>query len=79
MKQYGTGMMSVRGEPDYVDQVPRRLEYEKTHPNTEILYMGPYWQAILREEDGDGMTVITRTHLRHLLDKLEALDEETGP
>lgn len=68
-------MMMVRGEPDYVDQVPRRQSYEKTHPNTEILYVGPYWQAILREE-GDGMTVITRTHLRHLMDKLESLDEE---
>ncbi len=66
--------MMVRGEPEYADQVPRRLEYEKAHPNVEILYLGPYWQAIIRE--GDGQTIITRIHLRDLLDKLEALDQE---
>jgi hypothetical protein len=43
-------MMTVRGEPDDVAQVPRRLAYEKTHPKTEIIYVGPYWQAILRED-----------------------------
>jgi hypothetical protein len=64
----------VRGEPDYTDQVPRRLEYEAGHPNVEIIYLGRYWQAIVREDDGQ--TIITRYHLRQLLDKLETLDAE---
>ena len=66
--------MMVRGEPDYIDQVPRRHKYEAAHPNAEILYLGPYWQAIIREESAQ--TIITRIHLRDLLDKLEALDRE---
>lgn len=65
--------MMVRGEPEYVDQVPRREEYEAAHPDVEILYIGPYWQAILREEN-DGKTIITRHSLKTLLDKLESLD-----
>ena len=66
--------MMVRGEPEYIDQVPRRLAYEQAHPNVEIIYLGPYWQAIIRE--GDGQTIITRHALKGLLDKLEALDCE---
>jgi hypothetical protein len=62
----------VRGEPDYVDQVPRRHAYEKTHPDVEILYLGPYWRAVVPEDDGE--TVIVRYDLRQLLDKLESLD-----
>ncbi len=68
--------MMVRGEPGYVDQVPRRLAYEAAHPNVEILYLGPYWQAIIREEAGQ--TIITRYELRGLLDKLESRDAEDG-
>lgn len=64
----------VRGEPDYIDQVPRRLAYEAAHPETEIIYIRPYWQAIIREEAGQ--TITTRHHLKGLLDKLEALDRE---
>jgi hypothetical protein len=64
--------MMVRGDPGYVDQVPRRLEYEAAHADVEILYLGPYWQAILRENDG--VTVITRPSLGKLMDKLESLD-----
>ena len=64
--------MMVCGEPDYVDQVPRRAAYEAAHPNVEIHYLGPYWQAVIREEAGQ--TVITRYELRGLLDKLESLD-----
>ncbi len=64
--------MMVRGEPEYVDQVLRRAAYEAAHPNVEILYLGPYWQAIIRE--GEGQTIITRYELRGLLDKLESLD-----
>ena len=66
--------MMVRGEPEYIDQVPRRAAYEAAHPNVEIIYLGPFWQAIIREEAGQ--TIITRIHLRDLMDKLEALDQE---
>jgi hypothetical protein len=66
--------MMVRGEPEYVDQVPRREAYEAEHPKVEILYLGSYWQAIIREDTGQ--TIITRYHLKGLLDKLEALDRE---
>ena len=64
--------MMVSGDPAYVDQVPRRLEYEAAHPCVEILYLGPYWQAIIREKGGQ--TIITRYTLRALLDKLESLE-----
>jgi hypothetical protein len=63
--------MGAGVEPGYVDQVVRRQEYEAAHPETEIIYLGPHWQAIIREEAG--VTVITRHDLRVLLDKLEAL------
>jgi hypothetical protein len=62
----------VRGEPEYIDQVPRRLAYEQAHPNVEIIYLGPYWQAIIHEQN-DGKTIITRYNLKQLLDKLESL------
>jgi hypothetical protein len=65
--------LGVAGEPGYVDQVPRRVAYEAAHPNAQIIYLGPYWQAIIREGN-DGMTIITRYDLRFLLDKLESLD-----
>jgi len=48
--------------------------YEAAHPEAEIIYLGPYWQAIIRE--GDGQTIITRHSLKGLLDKLETLDRE---
>jgi hypothetical protein len=63
--------MNVRGEPDYVDNVVRREVYEKAHPDTEIIYLGSYWQAIQREVEG--MTIFTRSSLGRLLDKLEEL------
>ena len=44
-------MMMVRGEPEYIDQVPRRAAYEAAHPAVEIIYLSPYWQAIIREGD----------------------------
>ena len=65
--------MMVRGEPDYIDQVLRREAYEAAHPEVEIIYVRPYWQVIIHE-DNDGKTIITRSHLRTLLDKLESLD-----
>ena len=61
----------MHGEPEYVDQVPRKLEYEAAHPETEILYIRPRWQAIIREDGGE--TVVVRTHLQSLMDKLEEL------
>ena len=39
----------MRGEPGYVDQVPRRFAYETAHPETEIIYLGDFWQAIICE------------------------------
>jgi hypothetical protein len=68
--------MMVRGEPEYVDQVPRREAYEEIHPDVEIIYLGPYWQAIVREDAGQ--TIITRHSLKQLLDKLDALDSADG-
>lgn len=56
---------------DFIDQVPRRLAFEQGHPNVEIHYGGPYWQAVIHEEIGD--TIITRYTLKALLDKLEQL------
>ncbi len=64
--------MTVRGEPEYVDQAPRRLAYEAAHPDTEIHFLGPVWQAIIHEDPG--VTIITRYELRGLLDKLETPD-----
>lgn len=69
-------MRLVRGEPDYVDQVPRRLAYEAAHPDVKITYHGPHWQAVIAElTEPSGETVITRYSLKALLDKL---DELTG-
>ena len=68
---YG-GPVMVSGEPGYADQVPRRIAYETAHPDVEIIYIGPYWQAIVRERD-DGKTIITRHSLKQLLDKLESI------
>ncbi len=66
-------MMVAPREAAYVDQVPRRQAYEAEHPNVKITYLGPIWRAIIREDNGE--TVITRVHLRDLLDKLELMDE----
>jgi len=68
-------MMMVRGEPDYVDQVPRRMAYEAGHPQAEIIYLGNFWQAIIRDDDDErhSMTVITRSSLKRLLDRLEQI------
>jgi hypothetical protein len=51
------------------DQVPRRLEFEKAHPEVRITYLGPAWQAVIPKENGED--VITRFDLRALLDTLE--------
>jgi hypothetical protein len=43
---------AVRGEPDYADQVPRKLEYERAHPDVVINYRGAHWQAIVPHANG---------------------------
>ena len=68
--------MTARGEPGYVDQVPRREAHEAAHPAVKITYHGGWWQAIIREDAGE--TVITRYELKALLDKLESLDTARG-
>jgi hypothetical protein len=67
-------MRLVRGEPDYVDQVPRRTAYEAAHPDVRITHHGPHWQAVIPEPAGE--TVITRYELKALLDKLESLNQQ---
>ncbi len=69
-------MWMGRGEPDYVDQVPRLSSYKHAHPDAEIIYLGSFWQYILREDNG--VTVVTRMSLRLLLDRLEELDNPDG-
>ena len=64
-------LVNVRGEPDYVDQVPRRIAYQAAHPEVEIIYLIPHWQAIIHEAEGE--TIFTRPSLKALLDKLESL------
>lgn len=66
--------MLFRDEPGYLDQMPRRLAYEASHPAAEIVYAGTYWQAVITEENGQ--VIVTRYDLKSLLDKLEALDRE---
>ena len=68
--------MHVRGEPDFVDQVPRREAFERAYPEVEITYHGPYWRAIVPDQAGE--TVVNRYELRALLDKLEELTADDG-
>lgn len=68
----------VRGEPDYVGQLPRMAAYRLAHPGTEVFYMGSVWacwQAVIHEDDDGGVTIITRPTLRKLMDKLESLEK----
>ena len=66
--------MTLRGEPGYMDQVPRREAYEAAHPDVKITYHGGWWQAVIPEDAGE--TVVSRYELKALLDKLESLDRE---
>lgn len=52
-------------------QIPRKIAYEKSHQDTQVIFMGTFWQSI-RTEDG-GVTVISRHGLEELMDKLEGL------
>lgn len=65
--------MHVSGEPDYVDQVPRKAAYERAHPDVVINYRRTHWQAIVPHKNGEN--VITRTSLRGLMDALDKLGE----
>jgi hypothetical protein len=69
--------MTAAGEPEFVDQVPRRQAYEAAHPEVQITYHGLYWRAVVNEPAG--RTVISRYELKDLLDKLEALDRSGRP
>jgi hypothetical protein len=64
---------AVRGEPDYADRVPRKLEYERAHPDVVINYWGAHWQAIVPHANGE--TVVTRLSLKWLMDALDKLSE----
>lgn len=63
----------ARGEPDYVDQVPRRQAYEVAHPDVRIEFRGPHWRAVVPRPDGQD--IVARLDLRGLLDALDALDD----
>ena len=58
-------------EPEYPDQVPRRQAYEAAHPGVEITFHGPYWRAVVHEDNGE--TTVVRYELRDLLDDLEKM------
>jgi hypothetical protein len=58
---------AVRSIPP--DQVPRRARFEAAHPQVQIVYLGPAWQAVIPRDGGED--VLTRFELRDLLDELE--------
>ncbi len=64
--------MRPHEEPEYIDQVPRRAAYEALHPEVDIQYLGPFWQATVQQPHG--LSVVTRDSLERLLDKLEEED-----
>ena len=59
----------TRAEPAHVDQVLRRLAFEADHPDVQITYRGPHWEA--RSPRDGAEAVIKRYELRALLDALE--------
>ena len=74
-------LMPVRDDPECAGQGPRMASYLLAHPEVEIFWMGhawARWQAVIREDEHDGVTVITRRRLRVLLDKLESMDSVQG-
>jgi hypothetical protein len=70
------GLHEIRGGLDYADQVPRWKAFEAAHPDVEITYNGPFWQAVLQQDVGE--TLITRYELGALLDKLEQMEGRRG-
>jgi hypothetical protein len=65
-------LREIRGGLDHADQVPRWKAYQAAHPDVEITYNGPYWQAVINLDVGE--TLITRYELSALLDKLEQVE-----
>jgi hypothetical protein len=63
----------VSGEPDYIDQVPRKTAYELAHPGVVINYRRTHWQAIVPLLNGEN--VVTRMTLKGLMDALDKLSE----
>lgn len=66
-------MAEVRGEPDYADNVVRWEKYKTEHPETEVLYVSPHWEAV-SADPCDGRTVTVRMSLGALMDTLELRD-----
>jgi hypothetical protein len=69
----GDGVEAVRGELDYVDQVPRKLAYERAHPDAVINYRRTHWQAIVPYANGE--TVLTRLSLKAPMNALDKLSD----
>jgi hypothetical protein len=64
----------IRDQEGYPpDQVPRKLEFEKAHPEVRIVFVGPHWRATWPEGS------IVRLDLRTLLDVLEQQDPPDEP
>ena len=61
----------IRGEPDYVEQVPRLASYSHDRPEAQFIYLGRWWQYF-HAYDG-GFVAIGGRSLKELLDKLDAL------
>jgi hypothetical protein len=54
-------------------QIPRKVRYEREHPDVQIIYGTDHWQAVIPVQGGQN--VITRFELGDLMDELESLDE----
>jgi hypothetical protein len=65
----GRPIRTVQDGDDF-DQLPRKRAFEAQHPEAFIgMIASGTWQARVREESGE--TVVTRWHLRDLMDELE--------
>ena len=62
--------LNMRGIP-YADQVPRRQEFEREHPEVRITFLSTVWQGVIPQPDGEEVHI--RYELSDLLDLLEAL------
>jgi len=60
--------LNMRGIP-YADQVPRRQEFEREHPEVRITFLSTVWQGVIPQPDGE--IVVTRYELSDLLDAME--------
>jgi hypothetical protein len=59
----------------WADQVVRRKEFERRHPDVRITHagMGQPWIGVVPMPDGTEVTAFSRLELGTLLDKLELL------